>query len=42
MVVLLLLQVELIEDLHCALQHLVHIVHPVRVALHGQVDEGHL
>lgn len=37
-----LFQVELVEDLDSALQDLVYVIHTVRVALHGQVDEGHL
>lgn len=37
-----LFQVELVEDFHSALQHLVYIIHAIRVAFHGQVDEGHL
>lgn len=37
-----LFQVELVKDIHSALQDFVHIVHTVRVALHGQVYKGHL
>ena len=35
-------EVEFAEDVICILQHFVHIVHSVRVALQGKVDERHL
>lgn len=38
----LLFQVELVKDFHCTLQDLIYIIHTIRVAFHGQINERDL